>query len=69
MEAHVYDVAAPQLATCPARPGPDRAQQSPFETRPMLTVDQSTLTVDLAHMSVAQTHWTHTSDADVMLTT
>jgi hypothetical protein len=30
--AHDYDVAEPQLATCPARTGPTQARQSPFET-------------------------------------
>jgi len=60
LEALVYDVAAPQHATCLGRPGP---KPSPYlgptglvRTRSVLTVDRSTLTVDLApHVSVTET--------------
>ena len=42
----------PRVQVSSAQTGPTRAHQSPFETRPMLTVDRSTLTVDLApHVS------------------
>jgi hypothetical protein len=52
VEAHGYDVAEPQLATCLARPGPTRSPTSLARTRPILIVDQSTLIVDLApHVS------------------
>ena len=51
----------PCVRVSPAQTGPTRAHQSPFET-------QSELTVDLAHMSVAQTLWAHMSDDDIMLT-
>ena len=38
----------PRVRVGPAQTGPTRARQSPFETQSELTVDQSTLTVDLA---------------------
>jgi hypothetical protein len=33
VEAHGYDVAASQLATCPTRPGPDQPNLKPTEAR------------------------------------
>ena len=56
MEALGYDVAAPQHAMCPAQPGPKPSPYlgptGPVRTRSVLTVDWSTLTVDLApHVS------------------
>jgi hypothetical protein len=52
VEAHGYDVVEPQLATCLARPGPTRSPTGSVRTRPVLTLDRSTLTVDLApHVS------------------
>ena len=56
MEALVYDVAAPQHATCLGRPGPKPSPYlgptGPVRTRSVLTVDRSTLTINLApHVS------------------
>jgi hypothetical protein len=52
MEAHDYNVAAPQLATWRAKAQPKFIPTGPVWTRPVLTIDRSTMTVDLApHVS------------------
>ena len=52
----------PRVRVGPAQTGPTRARQSPFETQSELTVDRSTLTVDLApHVSGIETLDPHVS--------
>ena len=50
----------PRVRVGPAQTGPTRARQSPFETQSELTVDRSTLTVDLGpHVNVTKTQDPH----------
>ena len=46
----------PRVRAGPAQTGPTQSRQSPFETQSVLTVDWSTLTIDLApHVSGTDT--------------
>ena len=62
----------PRVWVSPAQTGPTRARQSPLETQSVLTVDWSTLTVDLGpHVSDTEpldppVSWWH--HADVIMT-
>ena len=67
MEALGYDMAAPQHATCLGRPGPKPSPYlgptGPVRTRSVLTVDRSTLMVDLApHVSGTEARDPHVSE-------